>query len=208
MIKYTPEMIDWLTKNVKGRHYKDLTVLFNQQFNLNVSLTALRSALKRYKLTNGINACFKKGDIPHNKGKKLAEYCSEETIEKIKATQYKKGNKPLNTQPINKISIDEEGYKIIKVSDDGCRWKRWKYYQRYIWEQHYGKIPKGKIIIFLDGDKNNCNIENLAMIDRAEHKLLNQMHLRFNDDELTKTGINIVKLLEKIRKVKKCNLKN
>ena len=46
------------------------------------------------------------------------------------------------------------------------------------------------------------------MIDRAEHKLLNQMHLRFNDDELTKTGINIVKLLEKIRKVKKCNLKN
>lgn len=208
MIKYTPEMIDWLTKNVKGRHYKDLTVLFNQQFNLNVSLTALRSVLKRYKLTNGINGCFKKGSIPHNKGKKITEYCSKETIEKMKPTQYKKGNKPLNTQPINKISIDKEGYKIIKVSDDGCRWKRWKYYQRYIWEQHYGEIPKGKIIIFLDGDKNNCNIENLVMIDRQEHKLLNQMHLRFNDDELTKTGINIVKLLEKIRKVKKCNLKN
>ena len=32
------------------------------------------------------------------------------------------------------------------------------------WKQYNGEIPEGHVIIFLDGNKQNCDIENLACV--------------------------------------------
>lgn len=37
---------------------------------------------------------------------------------------------------------------------------------RQIWEQHRGPIPKGWLIYFLNGDKSDVRLENLAAIPR------------------------------------------
>lgn len=42
----------------------------------------------------------------------------------------------------------------------------WKPKARYIWEQHYGEIPKGHYIIHLDGDYRNCDINNLKLVSQ------------------------------------------
>jgi len=39
---------------------------------------------------------------------------------------------------------------------------------KVIWEEHHGPIPKGMIVMFLDGNRQNCAIENLKMLTRKE----------------------------------------
>lgn len=39
---------------------------------------------------------------------------------------------------------------------------------RYVWEQHYGELPKGYLIWHKDGNRLNDDIDNLEAITRAE----------------------------------------
>ena len=89
--------------------------------------------------------------------------------------------------------VDPSGYIYVKVSATGTWKERWKKKHRIIWEQTHGKVPEGKYIIFLDGNSQNCGIENLALVDMAENLRLLCCGLRFTDPELTKTGIAIVR---------------
>ncbi|WP_207659037.1 HNH endonuclease signature motif containing protein [Blautia obeum] len=72
-----------------------------------------------------------------------------------------------------------------------------------MWEEHHGEIPKGKMVSFLDGDKDNCNIENLFLIDNETNLEMNRRELRFDEAELTKVGRNIAKLNISARNRKK-----
>lgn len=45
-------------------------------------------------------------------------------------------------------------------------------YSRYVWEKHFGKIPKGMIIHHIDKNKMNNKIENLAMMSYKAHNIL------------------------------------
>lgn len=47
---------------------------------------------------------------------------------------------------------------------------------------------------FLDGDKDNCSIENLVLLDCAENLELTRSGLRFGNAEFTKAGVAVVKL--------------
>ena len=50
------------------------------------------------------------------------------------------------------------------------------------------------MVIFADGNQLNFDIDNLVLVSKGEHAQLNRLHYRFNDADLTKTGLNIVKL--------------
>jgi hypothetical protein len=85
------------------------------------------------------------------------------------------------------------GRILIKVSMIGDYRTKWKEKHRYIWEQAHGKIPEGMMIIFLDQNRQNCDLENLAMVSRAEEILLKQYGLYSNNREETLAGIAIVR---------------
>lgn len=55
----------------------------------------------------------------------------------------------------------------------------WKSYSRHVWEQSNGPVPKGLIIVHLDGDTLNDDPANLAAMSRAEaFRHCEQMHPR------------------------------
>ena len=114
---------------------------------------------------------FKKGLVPFNKGKKMAEYVSPEKISKLKKTQFKKGQQPKNALYDNAVvkRKDKTGliYLYIRVKQG-----QWMPLQRHIWEQENGPIPKAHNIIFKDRNTLNCNLDNLEMVSNAE--LLNR----------------------------------
>ena len=58
---------------------------------------------------------------------------------------------------------DKNGYWKIRVIDEKTGEINWLYEHRFIWEKHNGSIPKGCVIKFIDGDRNNLNIENLRL---------------------------------------------
>jgi hypothetical protein len=82
----------------------------------------------------------------------------------------------------------------IKIND-----KQWVYKQRYIYEQHYGKIPKGYKVIFLNGDKTDYDINNLAIAPYKDVLYIYGNNLNSCDREITKLGLGVARLANKIK---------
>ena len=207
-IKWTDEVIQFMIENYEGKDNIELAKLLNEKFNLNTNndrVSNVKANLKRRRgidLTTYINTgCYRKGIAPANKGKKWDEYMSKEGQERSKKTCYKKGNIPANHREVGEERITVDGYVEIKVRDR-CGNKNWELKHRYIYEQHYGKIPDGYNIIFLDGNKLNLKISNLKAVSKAEDLIMNNNKLFTTDKDLTNTGTILAKVIDKINKKK------
>ena len=186
---FTGEEIAFIRSIAMGRYKEDIRQAFNEKFNTNLTYCQISNAMKRNDITNGIDSKFKKGCVPHNKGKKLPP----EVYEKIKPTLFKKGHN-FNARPVGSERIDKDGYIMIKIEQPN----KWRLKHLHLWEKYNGTAPKNHVVIFLDGDNRNFDINNLALITRAESLYLNKKKLRFNDRELTEAAVNIAKLNSKI----------
>jgi hypothetical protein len=207
--KYTQEHIEFIATNIKGCPFKDLTDMFNKRFGTNLKVAAMISLADRHGLHNGrdttilpggtplgVETRFKPGLIPWNKGKKGINY------EGMKATQFKKGNKAHNWVPIGSERINGDGYVDVKV-DDGKLQKNWKGKHILIWEAANGPVPPGHVVIFGDGDKMNVVLENLVLVSRAQLVRMNQNRLIQNDAELTRVGVLVADVSNKIGALKR-----
>ena len=69
----------------------------------------------------------------------------------------------------------------------------------YIWENKYGKIPKGYCVIFKDKNTLNPSLDNLMLVSRAELVRLNQKYAHI-DESLKETALQVIKISSEIRK--------
>jgi hypothetical protein len=200
--KYTQEHIDYIAANIPGCPFKELTDMFNKQFEMSLNVRAMISFADRHSLHNGRDTRlnkgheptqFKKGHVPFNKGKK-GVFLGGETG---KAAQFPKGHKAWNWVPLGSERENADGYVDIKI-DDGKLQHNWKGKHILIWEAANGPVPKGHAVIFGDGNRRNFDPENLILVSRKQLVRLNQNRLIQNDVELTKTGIIIADIYGKI----------
>lgn len=133
---------------------------------------------------------FKKGSVPHNKGKKVKPH----VYEAMRPTMFKKGSTPFNHKPVGSERITRDGYIEVKVAEP----RHWKLKHRLVYEAHYGAIPAGYNIQFKDGNSQNLDPNNLYAINRKQQILDNNIH-RY-PDELKKAMRLLGKLNKKIRK--------
>jgi hypothetical protein len=197
-MKYTDEMKQFILDNYKGRYNQELADLFNQKFNTNITSRTIKSYKANNKLNSGLTGKFRKGQTPHNKGKKMPK----EVYEKVKHTMFAKGNVPPNHRPVGSERISKDGYIEVKVAEPN----KWRLKQRVVYEEAKGKIPEGCPIIFLDGNKRNFDIDNLRCITRSELLYLNCNGLN-NSNEITETGILMARL-DRAKNKKKQELKD
>lgn len=197
-MKYTDEMKQFILDNYKGRYNQELADLFNQKFNTNITSRTIKSYKANNKLNSGLTGKFRKGQTPHNKGKKMPK----EVYEKVKHTMFAKGNVPPNHRPVGSERISKDGYIEVKVAEPN----KWRLKQRVVYEETKGKIPEGCPIIFLDGNKRNFDIGNLRCITRSELLYLNCNGLN-NSNEITETGILMARL-DRAKNKKKQELKD
>lgn len=190
--QYTQEQLDYLKKlSEEGLFNSEITKRFNERFGTNKTESAIQNIRAIYGMKTSARYYWEKGHIPWNKGKKGISY------EGMKATQFKKGHKPHNWVPVGSERITPDGYVQIKVQE-GKKQHNWKGKHILIWEAANGPIPKGHVIIFGDGNKRNFNLDNLLLVSRKQLVRLNQKNLIANDAELTKTGIIIADIYNKI----------
>lgn len=186
--KYTPEEHDFLRSYIPNHTCKEISKAFYEKFGVELTEDKVKSYMSNHKLKNGLTGRFKKGNVPQNKGKKM----SPEVYEKIKSTMFKKGSTPHNHKPVGTEVINRDGYIMIKVEEPN----KWKLKHRLVYEQHIGKsIPKDKVVVFLDQDKTNCNFDNLILVERKYHVIMNHLNLYRNDKALSEVGINLAKLI-------------
>ena len=103
-------------------------------------------------------------------------------------------SKPIGTES----EPDKNGLIRIKVTE-----KQWVYKQRYVYEQNYGKIPKGYKVIFLNGDKNDFDPKNLAIAPRKDVLLVYSRDLTTKDRETTKLGLKVARLINRTKELEK-----
>ena len=187
--KFTDAEIKFIREYAYGHTRENIRQAFNEKFNTELTYTQIANVMKRNNITNGIDSKFKKGQVPHNKGKKI----SPEVYEKIKGNLFKKGH-DMNARPVGSERIDRDGYTMIKVAYPN----KWRLKHLVIWESFYGKVPDNHVVIFLDGDIRNFDIDNLKLITRGENLFLNRKKLRFNDRGLSESAVNIAKLNSKM----------
>ncbi len=117
---------------------------------------------------------FKKGATHPWKGKRV-----EMIIKNKKRLQHwrekclwKKGHKPYNTAKDGEIRWrSNPGYYFIRISE-----RNWIFLHRYMWEKNHGKISIGFNVIFKDGNRRNCKVENLECISNADLAIRNSIH--------------------------------
>ncbi|HLI02756.1 MAG TPA: HNH endonuclease signature motif containing protein [Terracidiphilus sp.] len=98
-------------------------------------------------------------------------------------TQFKKGQRPHTWLPVGTIVRDRNGYLKMKVRDDpqeiagvGSSSTNWMYVHRMVWESAHGPVPPGHKVCFRDGNKDNCQLENLVLVSDAQRMRANSIH--------------------------------
>lgn len=114
---------------------------------------------------------FKKGHVPHNKGKPL----TEEVRRKVSRTWFKKGNVPPKTKTDLYVSAryhrrDKRWYLYIR---EGLG--KWELLHRHMYKKFVGEIPQNYVVAFKDGDSLNCITSNLELITRQENMQRNSI---------------------------------
>lgn len=114
---------------------------------------------------------FSKGHESFNKGLKQTDYMTPESIERTKATRFKKGNEPHNTNYDGHERINVDGYIEKRVCKGVYKLKH-----RIVWEKHNGVIPDGHLVVFKNGNPLDCSIKNLELISMEENMLRNSRY--------------------------------
>lgn len=120
----------------------------------------------------GINTRFQKGQPPANKGLRRPGWYRG----RMRETQFRKGRRPHTWRPVGSISMNSEGYRVIKVSDTGYPPRDWVALHRLNWIGVNGPIPPGHMLSFRDRNRLNPLVENLELITRVENMRRNTIH--------------------------------
>lgn len=194
----TEEQHAFVVNNATGKLKSEMVDLLKKEFDIDLSYKQLRAYYKNHKITSGVCSQFRKGKSPANKGTKGVYNVGGN------ATSFKLGQRPPNYRPVGSERIDsKDGYTLIKVSDIGTCQQRWKLKHRLLWESVHGPVPKGHVVIFADGDKQNITIENLLLASNRQLAMINKHKLIQDNKEGTETGLLIADLILKISERKK-----
>src|SRR5581483_8181698 len=143
---------------------------------------------------------FHKGQTPANKGVRRPGWHAG----RMQETQFKKGGRPQTWKPIGTVLPEHEGYLRVKVKErapgeNGWHAAVWPLVHHRTWIEHNGPIPEGYAVVFKDGDRKNCAIENLERVSRGELAKRNAMWGRY-PEELTAAIMANAALKRKLRR--------
>jgi hypothetical protein len=180
---YTADEIAWLREHRPGLTAAELAPAFNARFGTAIGANALISACQRRGILALNSVCFKKGCKPWNTGLK--------GFRPSPRTEFKKGHAPTNILPVGAEVIDlKDGYTYVKIAEPAV----WRQKHHLAWEAANGPLPKGCIILFLDGDNGNFALANLHCMSRLALLRLNKNRYRAAPAEIKPTVLALATL--------------
>lgn len=190
---WTPAKVDWLREHRPGRLIRDLLPLYNDHFGEQRTESQLLAACDRYGIQSGADRRFPSGLVPWNKGTKGLFSSNAKT-------KFPPGNRPHTYVPVG-TRTKCDGLWRIKVADSpepGTSRFGWRELHRVIWEEAHGPQPPGTCVVFLDGDPDHLELDNLLLVTRSQLARLNQLGWRrIADLEARRALVEQVRLMTK-----------
>ena len=174
-MKISKEQLVFLKKIIKGHSCQEIADLLNKKFSTNYRASQIKDIKRKYKLKSGY-------------------------ISKVNSGSFKKGQKAHNKKNIGDEFIDKgTGYIYIKVAEPNT----WVQKQRYVYEKEYGEIQKGYSVIFLNQNKTDCRIENLALVRNKDKLVCKNKKMFSSNPDITKLGILTAKMINTTKSKRK-----
>lgn len=196
------DKVEDFMKLIQGRTSMEVQSLAKEKLGLELTLAQIRTWKKNHKTPSGYDTRFRSGHTPDSKGKRWNEFMSKEAQERSKLNQFKKGNIPKNRKPLGEVFLRSDGYLWIKLQDGHLN-DNWKQFHRYVWELENGPVPDGHKIIFLDGNRTNCEISNLMCVSDGVMSTANKWFGLGKDPEINKAIIKAAELKTAISKAQR-----
>lgn len=203
---YTEEEKEFVKNNITKYFLPELVKVFNKTFSTNVTMVQLKNLKHNMKLKSGLPTTH--FGNTYNKGKKRTEEqrARMSLAGKKRVTKEFRKKMSISRRNLSKKTgyrfINNQGYVFIKVKNKACKTDNYISEARYVYEKYYGEIPKGYWVYHLDGNVSNNSIDNLIALERGIVASLNITGLKSTDKELTKLGIDILKINRKIKERK------
>ena len=192
-VLFSPEQVAFIKEQYKVYSRSELTIEFNERFKTEIKGRQITSFVKNQGIKCGRNGHFGKGHVTWNKGTK--------GLVKPNSGNFKKGDVPPNSQPVGSERVNSMGVIDVKIAEPNPyvagQMTRWKQKHIILWEEKYGPVPDGHVIIFRDSDKMNCQPENLMLITRKVNAYLNRNGYGTLPGELKLSAIALAKVAQK-----------
>lgn len=200
---YPQGLYEYVRDNSWGVGSEEMAKRCNEKFGTHFTKGAMKQFRTKFGIKSGVTGWYQKGHPPGTKGKTLEEICKNdpEKLARVRATQFKKGQRPPNEMPVGSIVVSTDGYKLRKKQMEGGLWERWEMLHRAVWVEHNGPIPEGMVVSFKDGNKLNCDISNLMLITRSENAQIRP--LRSEDPDITDAALAMVRLKNAVKEKRK-----
>jgi len=174
--KYTAEENEYLQIKWLTTASEDLVIIFNEKFNVGLSLCALKTHCLRL---FGAKKCRtnRNGWV---RPKRSRFNIGDETFEKYTWV---------------KVNNDNEDPRLGKYKS-----RNWEKKHFIVWRSANGGIPDGHVIIFLDQNRHNCDLENLYCVTLEIRAIMAKNRWFSTDPVATLTAIKYCELLYAIRR--------
>ena len=167
-IPYSAAELRWIEAHSLD-HRGSTCAAFNKKFKRDVSLSNFNALCKRKGWMTGRTGQFVKGQEPPNKGKPCPAGKGGRHPN-ARATQFKKGNAPHNTNYLGHERVSKDGYIEISVDETNPHTgfeRRYVLKHKHEWEKVNGPVPKGHCLKALDGNRQNVDPSNWEAIPRG-----------------------------------------
>ena len=190
-ILITDEQAEYLASIIPGRSSEETRKMINEKYGLSLTLEQIRTWKKNHKTPSGYDTRWRKGHKSWNKGRKGAGV--------INSGCFAEGHKSFNEVPIGtitrRIGRDKREWLWIKVRDSEDANNNFELLHRYVWEQAHGEIPDTHVVIFLDGNHENCELSNLRLVSKGIHLIANKKFGYSEDPQITEAVIRASELI-------------
>lgn len=187
---FTAEQGEFIREQYRALSLRDLTSAFNARFGTSKSNQQIRSFTRNHTARSGRTGQFERGCKSWNAGTK--------GVVKPNSGSFTKGSVPGNRKPIGSERIcAKDGYILIKVAQTNPYTgapTRYLAKHRVVWEAANGPLPRGHVLSFRDGNKLNCELDNIILLSMAESLYLNRNGYSDLPDDLKPLMLTAAKL--------------
>lgn len=173
---YTPEQIAFLAEHVQGTKYPVLAEMFNARFGCNKTAQMIKGVCMYKGLRNGIDPRFRAGFTPENRFPVWA--CRRRS----------------RMHPIGSEYINARGFTMIKIANPN----QWRAKHIVVWEEENGPLPKGNVVLFANGNRQDFRLDNLIMLTSSEWSYLRMQGKLSDNEDGNRAAILIAKVTARL----------
>lgn len=193
-----PGFMEWFESVQEGRSAREMSAMITERYGKELlTPDKVRCFRRNHGIKSGRNGQFPKGHVPLNKGVGNGIFTYRPgALERMRATQFKPGQRPGNWLPVNSVTFKGDGYLWIKVSEPNG----WEQLHRWVYRKAHGRMPEKTIVTFLDGDRLNFRLDNLALVSYGENVVLTSQKLRLGSGMVGQIGLDIARMKMAVRR--------